>query len=87
MHHQKTAFENIVGKEEIAHDKQFLFPQRFSTQPDNCTIFVHISDIISFFAAELERPEIGISGEGLNLLNNPVLQIIIPRSNLLYHMN
>ena len=31
MHQQQTAFENIVGKEEIAHKEQFLlFPQCFS---------------------------------------------------------
>ena len=32
-----TAFENIVGKEEIARNEQFLlFPTMFSTQSDNC---------------------------------------------------
>ena len=50
MHCQQTAFENIVGKEEIA----------CSTQSDNYTTFVHIFDIIFFFAAELEEPKIGI---------------------------
>ena len=30
MHQQETAFENIVGKGEIAHSEQFpLFPQCF----------------------------------------------------------
>ena len=30
QHQQQTAFENIEGKEEIAHDEQFLlFPQCF----------------------------------------------------------
>ena len=30
MHQQQTAFENIVGQEEIAYNEQFLlFPQRF----------------------------------------------------------
>ena len=33
MHQQQTAFENIVGKEEIACH---LFPQCFSTQLENC---------------------------------------------------
>ena len=37
----------------------------FSTQSDNCIPFVHIFDIISLFAAELEEPKIGISGKGL----------------------
>ena len=36
MHQQQTAFKNIVGKEEIAHNEQFLlFPQCFSTQSEN----------------------------------------------------
>ena len=61
MHQQQTSFENIVGKEEIALNKQFiLFPTVFSTQSDNCTPFVRIFDIIFLFAAELEKPEIGI---------------------------
>ena len=61
MHQQQTAFENIVGKEEIAHNEQFSpFPTMFSTQSDNCTPFVHIFDIILLSAAELEEPKIGI---------------------------
>ena len=57
MHQKHTAFENILEKEEIAHNEQFvLFPQFFLLNQ----IFVHIFDIISLFAAELEEPEIGI---------------------------
>ena len=38
----------------------------FSTQSDNCIPhFVHISDIISLFAAEFEEAKSGISGKGL----------------------
>ena len=37
----------------------------FSTQT-TVSPFVFISDIISVFVAELEEPEMGISGEGLN---------------------
>ena len=49
-HQQQRAFENIVGKEEIARNEQFLpFPTMFSTQSDNCTLFVHIFDIFFFF--------------------------------------
>ena len=41
MHQQQTAFEDIVGKREIAHNEQFLgFPTMFSTQADS---FVPIS--------------------------------------------
>ena len=38
-----------------------------STRSDNCTPFVHIFDIISLFAAELQEPKIGISGKELTL--------------------
>ena len=31
-----TAFENIVGKGEIARNEQFLLFPQFSTQSDNC---------------------------------------------------
>ena len=37
----------------------------FSTQSDNCTVFVHNFDIIFLFAAELEEPKIDIWGKGL----------------------
>ena len=61
MHQQLTAFENIVGKEEIAHNEQFLlFPQCFLLNPKTVSPFVNIFDIISIFGAELEEPKIGI---------------------------
>ena len=66
MLQQQTAFENIVRKGEIAHNEQFLlFPQCFLLNQIIVSPFVHIFDIISLFAAELEEPKIGISGEGL----------------------
>ena len=43
----------------------FSFSHMFSTQSDNCTLTVHVFDIISFFAAKLEEPKISISGKGL----------------------
>ena len=50
-----TAFENIVGKEEIARNEQFLlFSQCFLLSQITVSPFVHIFDIISLFAAELE---------------------------------
>ena len=65
---QLTAFENIVGKEEIACNEQFLlFPQCFQLSQKVISPVVNIFDIIFLFAAELEEPKIGISGEGLNL--------------------
>ena len=48
----------------------------FLTQSDNCIPFVHIFDIKSLSAVQLEEPKVGISGKGLkhffNLLpHNP----------------
>ena len=61
MHQQQTAFENIVGKEEIAHNEQFLlFPQCFLLNQVIVSPFANIIDIISLFAAESEEPKIGI---------------------------
>ena len=66
MHQQQTAFENIVGKGEIANNEQFLlFPQCFLLNQITLSPFVHIFDIISLFTAEFEEPKIGISGKGL----------------------
>ena len=60
-HQQQTAFEKIVGKEEIARHKQFLlFPQCFLLNQIIVSPFVHIFVIISLFAAELEEPEIAL---------------------------
>ena len=68
MHHQQTAFENIVGKEEIARNKQFLlFPQCFVLNQKIVSPFVNISDIISLFPAELEKPKLGMRGKHLTL--------------------
>ena len=65
-HQQQTAFENIVGKGEIARNEQFLlFPQCFLLNQIIVSPFVHIFDIISLFAAEFEDSEIHISGKGL----------------------
>ena len=72
MHQQKTAFENIVGKEKIACNEQFLlFPQCFLLSLKIVSPFVNISDIISLFAAELEEPKIGMWGKGLRKRLNP----------------
>ena len=60
MHQQQTAFENIVEKEEIARNEQFvLFSQCFLLRQTTVSQFVHIFDIISIFAAEWEEPKIG----------------------------
>ena len=55
-----------MGKGEIARNEQFLlFPQCFLLNQIIVSPFVHIYDIISLFAAELEDPKIGIWGKGL----------------------
>ena len=47
MHQQQTAFENIVGKGEIALNEQFLlFPRCFQLNQITVSPFVHIFDII-----------------------------------------
>ena len=57
MHQQQTAFENIVGIEEIARNEQFLlFPQYLQLNQKLVSPFVNIYEIISLFAAELEEP-------------------------------
>ena len=62
-HQQQTAFENIVGQEEIARDEQFLlFPQCFLENQKIVSPFINIFDIIFLFATELEEPKIGLSG-------------------------
>ena len=61
MHQQQTAFENIVGKEEIARNEQFLlFPQCFLLNQIVLPLFVHMFDIIFLFADELEELKFGI---------------------------
>ena len=63
-HQQQTALENIMGKGEIARNEQFLlFPQCFLLNQVFVSPFVHIFDIISLFAAKLEKPKISISGK------------------------
>ena len=63
MHQQQTAYEKIVGKGEIASNKQFLlFPQCFLLRQIIVSPFVHSFGIISSFAAELEG-----FGKGLKL--------------------
>ena len=47
MHQQQTAFENIVGKEEIARNEQFLlFPQCFLL---NQIIVPHLSIFLTSY--------------------------------------
>ena len=57
-----------MGKEEIAHNEQFLlFPQCFLTNQKIVSQFIKFFCIISLFTVELEEPIIGISGKGLRM--------------------
>ena len=70
MHRQETAFQNIVGKGEIARNEQFLlFPRCFQLNQIIVSPFIHISDIICLFAVEFAEPKFGISGKGLKHLH------------------
>ena len=61
MHQQQTAFEIIVGKEEIARNELFLlFPQCFLLNQKNVSQFVNIFNIISLLAGDLEEPKISL---------------------------
>ena len=61
MHQKEKAFENIVEKEEIACNEQFLlFPQCFLLNQIIVSLIVYIFDIISLFVAELEEHKNGI---------------------------
>ena len=58
MHQQKTAFENIVEKEEIARNELFLlFSQCCLLNQKIVSPFVNIYDNISLFVSELEEPQ------------------------------
>ena len=60
MHQQQTAFGNIVGKEEIARNEQFLlFPQCFLLSKI-LSPFDYTFDITPLLAAESEEPKFGI---------------------------
>ena len=76
-HQQQTAFENIVGKGEIARNEQFLpFPQCFLLNQIIASQFVNIFHNMSLFATQLEEPKIGISGKRLkkNVKTNSMSQ-------------
>ena len=71
---EQTAFENIVGKEEIARNEQFLLsPQCFLLYQISVSPFVHIFDFISLLNVELEESKIGIPGKCLRVNNNLTL--------------
>ena len=62
---QQTAFENIVVKEEIACNEQFLlFPQCFLLNKKTVYPLVNFYDIISLFDAELEEPKLACEVKG-----------------------
>ena len=65
MHQQQTVFKNIVGKEEIAHNEQFLlFPQYFLLYQKIVSPSVNTFDIVSLFAAKMEEPKLACEVKG-----------------------
>ena len=69
MHQQQAAFENIVGKGEIAHKEQFLlFPQCFLLHYINVSRFVHIFDIVSIFYLNLKSLK-GLTAKAISWLS------------------
>ena len=69
MDQHQTAFENNVEKEKLLIMSDFSFSHNvFLLNQIIVSPFVHIFDIISLFAAELEEPKIGISGKELKEL-------------------
>ena len=88
MHKQHTPFENIVGKEEIAHNKQFLpFPQLFLLNQKIVSPFDNIFDVISLFAAELEKRKIGISGKRIKQTSDVLAREGLQHLRMHYDMN
>ena len=74
-----------MGKEEIARNEQFLlFPQCFLLKQITVSSFIYISAIIFLFAAELEKPKIGLSGKRLNKLEENI-KSMIKFQNLQFH--
>ena len=68
MHQQLTDFKDIVGKEEIARNEQFLLLRPcFLLSQKVISPCVNIFDIIFLFVVELEEPKIDILGKGLAL--------------------
>ena len=64
-HQQQAAFENIVGKKEIARHEQFLlFPQCFLLNQIIITPFVHVFVIISFLLLNGKSPKLAYEVQG-----------------------
>ena len=61
------SFRKHCGKRRNFSNMQFLcFPQYFLLNQIIVSPFVHILDILSLFATELEEPKICLSGSGLS---------------------
>ena len=69
------SFENTRGKEEIAHNKQFLFFSVFFTRWENFLPFSSYLKLLSATSLSLEESKISRLGE-VNILANPVISKI-----------
>ena len=73
MHQEQTAFENIVGKEEMARDEQFLnardeqfllFPQCcFSSESENCIPILSVF-LTSYLLLNWKSPKLACKVKG-----------------------
>ena len=55
-------------------NKQLLLSHNVFYSSHDVSPFVHIFDIISLFAAELEKPKIGISGKELRMEKHQIVK-------------
>ena len=58
--YNRQLLKTLREKKKLLRTSNFSFPQCFLLNQINVSPFVHIFDIISLFAAELEEPKIGI---------------------------
>ena len=72
MHQQLTAFENIVGKEEIARNERFLlFPQYFLLKSEN--YIPHLSIFMTlhlYLLLDWKSPKLACEVKGLEKQKN-----------------
>ena len=63
----RQLWKTLWEKKKLLVNKQFfLFTKCFLLSQIIESSFIYLLDIISSFAAEFEKPKIGISGRGLN---------------------
>ena len=83
MHQQQTAVENIVGKEEIARNEQFLlFLQCFLLNQRVVSPYVNIYDIIFYLLLNWKSPKLACEVEDLENAG----KVLYPVKDKNYHL-